>query len=80
MRLMGTENPNIFWDKEINIALTVRELQIIRDCIENNGYFEATLEYANMFNSEPPYNSKDMTNLYDQTQEILKEQGGYVLL
>ena len=32
MRLTGTENPNI-WDKEIDITLTIREFQIIKDCL-----------------------------------------------
>lgn len=78
MRLMGTENPNI-WDKEINITLTIRELQMIEDCVAKSSYLNIKNDYNITFNTEPPYKSCDLNILYDQTQEILKSQGGYVL-
>ena len=78
MRLMETENSNI-WDKEIDITLTVRELQMIRDCIASSSYVSATKGYDITFNENPPYKDCDLSNLYNQAQKILKSQGGYVI-
>ena len=78
MQLTGTENPNL-WDKEIDIILTVRELQIIRDCIAKNNYTNIINYYNMMFNTEPPYKNYDMLKLYNQTQKILTNEGGYTI-
>ena len=76
MRLTGTENPNI-WDKEIDITLTIREFQIIRDCLAKSSYSNIVCDYKNRFNIEPQYSDSDMYTLYMQAQKILKEEGGY---
>ncbi len=78
MQLTNKEN-SVFWNKEIDITLTVCELQIIRDCIATNNYINATEDYDITFNENPPYKDCDLSNLYHQTQKILKSQGGYVL-
>lgn len=78
MRLINKENL-VFLDKEIDITLTIRELQMIRDCISTSSYTSATKEYNITFNTEPPYEVCDLDNLYIQIQEILTNQGGYIL-
>jgi hypothetical protein len=78
MRLTGTKKPNI-WDKEINITLTIRELQMIRDCIAKSSYFNVTNNYNTTFNREPPYKDCNLDDLYNQVQEILESQGGYTV-
>ena len=79
MQLMETENPNI-WDKEIDITLTVRELQMIRDCVAKSSYSNIVCDYKNRFNVEPQYSGSDIYTLYMQAQKILKEEGGYTNL
>lgn len=76
MRLTGTENLNI-WDKEINITLTIRELQMIRDCVAKSSYSNITNNYNTTFNREPPYKDYNLDDLYNQVQEILERKGGY---
>ena len=76
MRLMRTENPNI-WDKEIKIVLTIRELQMIRDCVAKSSYLNITNNYNTTFDREPPYKDYNLDDLYNQVQEVLEGQGGY---
>lgn len=79
MRLINNQNFSI-WDKEVCTALTIRELQIIEDCIGKTSYNEATKDYKHSFKTEPPYSDSDLLPLYKQIQEILKEEGGYITL
>ena len=78
MRLTRPESHNL-WDKEINVALSIRELQIIRDCVAKSNYLNVTNNYNTTFNREPPYKDCNLIDLYDQVQEILEKQGGYTL-
>lgn len=64
------------WDKEIEISVSVRELQIIRDCVAGTSYKILHDGHKFDFDNEPPYNDDNVMNLYNETETILKEQGG----
>lgn len=75
---MRLTNDKTNWDKEIKITVSVRELQIIRDCIAGTSYKILHEGHNFDFDDEPPYNDDNVMNLYNETQTVLKEQGGRV--
>lgn len=71
-------NINYGWDKEINISLSLRELQIIHDSIAVISYSECR-EHWNYFHNkklEIPYLSEVFYSLYDNLENIIKLAGG----
>lgn len=74
MKLL-TEVTTTKWDKKIQLELTLRELQIIRDSIGATSHCMRS-EYWDDDFKDCPYNSEQGSSLFDDVNYILEEQGG----
>lgn len=73
MRLLNSEQP--LWDKEINITITLRELQELYCALGITEYSDREEEWKQISDYQIcPFN--DSNYLYDDIEIILKEQGG----
>ena len=71
MKLVQSE----VWDNTIQVELTIRELQILRDSMAITSYNGKTTEWRN-FNKIPPYSLNEENILFKNVEEILKLKGG----
>ena len=77
MRLLKTNETK--WDKKIQLELSLRELQIIRDAMGATNHEIRRNIWDEVFTSEDcPYNSEQGTSLFNDINYILKNQGGVV--
>ena len=73
MRLINSEQP--LWDKEINITVTLRELQELYCALGTTSYFDREKKWKEISDYQIcPFNNSNY--LYDDIEKILKEQGG----
>ena len=73
MRLINSEQP--LWDKEINITITLRELQELYCALGITSRSNREEEWKQISNYQIcPFD--DSNCLYDDIGKILKEQGG----
>lgn len=73
MKLLSTEQT--LWDKEINITVTLRELQELYCALGTTSYFDSEKEWKQISDYQIcPFN--DSNYLYNDIGKILKEQGG----
>lgn len=69
MRQINKTNMN--WDKEIEISLTLKELQILNDSIWN------VAPKSFNYGEKIPYEFSELDNLCDVINYIITENGGY---
>ena len=86
MRLLKTNETK--WDKKIQLELSLRELQIIRDAMGATNYETRRKIWDKIFTSEDcpynseqdcPYNSEQGASLFSDINYILKNQGGVII-
>ena len=78
MRLLKTNETK--WDKKIQLELSLRELQIIRDAMGATNHEIRREIWDEIFTSEDcPYNSEQGISLFNDINYILKNQGGVVI-
>lgn len=78
MRLLKTNETK--WDKKIQLELSLRELQIIRDAMGATNHEIRRKIWDEIFTSEDcPYNSEQEASLFSDINYILKNQGGVVI-
>lgn len=73
MKELTTEESK--WDKKIQLELSLRELQIIRDAIGVTSYNDKTYIWDKNY-EECPYNLDQERILFNDVMSILKKQGG----
>lgn len=77
MKLLKTNETK--WDKKIQLELSLRELQIIRDAMGATNHEIRRNIWDEVFTFEDcPYNSEQGTSLFNDINYILKNQGGVV--
>lgn len=64
------------WDNIIQVELTIRELQILRDSMGVTSYNDKTTKWRNI-NKIPPYSMDEEEILFKNVEEILRLKGGY---
>lgn len=75
MKLINTNCSK--WDREINISLSLKELQIIHDSLAFTSYQECR-EYWDGENSDDiPYVSDEFYSLYDNLEDSVRTLGGH---
>lgn len=68
------------WDKKIQLELSLRELQIIRDAMGATNHKIRRNIWDEIFTSEDcPYNSEQGASLFNDINYILKNQGGVAI-
>ena len=66
------------WDKEINISLSLKELQIIHDAHAVTSYHGCREYWDDGENSGGiPYVSDEFYSLYDDLEDAVRTLGGY---
>ena len=73
MRLLKTNETK--WDKKIQLELSLRELQIIRDSMGATSYNDKKYIWDENC-AECPYNLDQNKILFNDVMSILKKQGG----
>ena len=63
------------WDNTIQVELTIKELQILRDSMSMTSYNDKTTEWRDS-NKIPPYSMNEEEILFTNVQEILRLKGG----
>lgn len=74
MRLLNGEQS--LWDKEINIIITLRELQELYCALGITSYFDKEKQWKQISDYQCPFDNSSC--LYEDIEEILKEQGGKI--
>ena len=75
MRLLNSEQT--LWNKEINITVTLRELQELYCALGITSYSDINKEWKQISDYQIcPFDDDDSSCLYDDIEKILKEQGG----
>ena len=69
-------NTNCEWDKEINISLSLRELQMIHDSIAITSYARCSEHWESQNKLKIPYLADDYYSLYDNLDNIIESIGG----
>lgn len=64
------------WDNTIQVEITIRELQILRDSMGATSYNDKTANWRNTNNKIPPYSSYEDEVLFKNVKDILKLKGG----
>lgn len=64
------------WDNTIQVELTIRELQILRDSMGVTSYNDKTSKWRNTNNKIPPYSMNEDEALFKNVKEILRLKGG----
>ena len=78
MKLLNTNETK--WNKKIQLELSLRELQIIRDAMGATNHKIRREIWDEIFTSEDcPYNSEQGTSLFNDINYILKNQGGIII-
>ena len=78
MKLLNNEES--LWDKEIDVRLTLRELQELYCALGMTSLCDRIQGWNNCSSSNCPFDNIDNgDNLYSDMEEILKEQGGQIL-
>ena len=78
MKLLNTNETK--WDKKIQLELSLRELQIIRDAMGATNHEIRREIWDEIFTSEDcPYNLEQGISLFNDINYILKNQGGVVI-
>lgn len=72
---MKLVQPREVWDNTVQVELTIRELQILRDSMAVTSYNDKTTEWRNS-NSIPPYSLNEEEILFKNVEEILRLKGG----
>ena len=63
------------WDNIIQVELTIRELQILRDSMGVTSYNDKTTKWRDT-NKSPPYSIVEEEILFKNVEEILRLKGG----
>lgn len=63
------------WDNIIQVELTIRELQILRDSMGVTSYNDKTTKWRDT-NKIPPYSMVEEEILFKNVEEILRLKGG----
>ena len=74
MRLLNSEQP--LWDKEINITVTLRELQELYCAFGITAYCDRAEQWEKLSTQDCPFMSSYFNPLYEDLESILKAQGG----
>ena len=75
MKLLSTEQT--LWDKEIDIRLTLRELQELYCALGITSYGDREDEWRELSFETCPFNNNEHNHfLYGDLGQILREQGG----
>ena len=74
MKLLNNEQP--LWDKEIDIRLTLRELQELYCAFGNTNSRDRAEQWEELSTEDCPFVSSYHNTLYEDLEPILKAQGG----
>lgn len=72
MKLLNTDETK--WDKKIQLELTLRELQIIRDSIGATSHHDRSSIWEHT--EVCPYTYEQGDSLFNDVMDIIKKQGG----
>ena len=77
MKLLNNEE--LLWDKEIDVKLTLRELQELYCALGTTNCSETEYEWNELSNCQIcPFDVDKMDSLYKDLERILIKQGGFV--
>ena len=74
MKLLNNKQP--LWDKEIDIRLTLRELQELYCAFGTTAYYNRAEQWEELSTEDCPFVYSYPNTLYEDLESILKAQGG----